>query len=182
MSRISGQGGLGSRDRTTRQRALLSKIKAAGGPRAYRGCAMDRSVGREVQKGIGHEAAVLCRSRALDAGWLRGERAEGSRWHLIVGAGVGGLAGSQIGRGKGQLIATGLGVLIGSLIGSDVGRTLDRADQLVMEQSTQQALATLPAHRRGLRYRLPPARRHLEDRRLTSGRGENSPQAYGMHS
>lgn len=62
-----------------------------------------------------------------------------------VGAGVGGLVGSQFGSGTGKLVTTGLGVLIGALMGSDVGRSLDRADQLAMERTTLNALERAPA-------------------------------------
>ncbi len=36
----------------------------------------------------------------------------------LIGAGLGGLAGSQIGSGTGQLAAVGAGVLLGGLLGS----------------------------------------------------------------
>ena len=48
----------------------------------------------------------------------------------LIGAGLGGLAGSQIGRGSGSMAATAVGVILGGLIGSQVGSSLDRADQL----------------------------------------------------
>lgn len=44
------------------------------------------------------------------------------------GAVLGGLAGSQIGDGKGRLIATGVGTLAGLFLGSEIGKSLDRAD------------------------------------------------------
>jgi surface antigen len=58
----------------------------------------------------------------------------------IIGAGLGGLAGSQFGHGRGSLVTTGAGVLLGALLGSQVGQSLDRADRLTMEQTTQQTL------------------------------------------
>ena len=60
----------------------------------------------------------------------------------VGGAIVGGLAGSTIGGGTGQLWATGAGVLLGSLIGSSIGQSLDRADRQYMSQTTQSALET----------------------------------------
>jgi surface antigen len=63
----------------------------------------------------------------------------------LVGAGVGGLVGSQFGGGTGKLAMTGLGVLIGALMGSDVGKSLDRADQLAMEKTTRDTLESAPA-------------------------------------
>ena len=63
----------------------------------------------------------------------------------LAGAALGGLAGSQIGSGKGKLAAVGAGVLLGGLLGSEVGKSLDRADRLAMSQTTQQALETRPS-------------------------------------
>ena len=62
----------------------------------------------------------------------------------LVGAGLGGLAGSQIGGGTGKFVAVGAGVLLGSLIGSSVGQSLDRADQQHIHYTTQEALEYEP--------------------------------------
>ena len=56
-----------------------------------------------------------------------------------VGALAGGLAGSQIGGGKGQMWAVGLGALLGGLAGSEVGASLDRADRMYMSQAQTNA-------------------------------------------
>jgi surface antigen len=61
----------------------------------------------------------------------------------LIGAGAGGLVGSQFGSGTGKVAMTGLGVLLGAIMGSEVGRTLDRADQLAMGTATQGALETM---------------------------------------
>lgn len=58
---------------------------------------------------------------------------------LASGAVVGGVLGSQVGSGSGRLWATGAGALLGSLAGSSIGQSLDRADQMYMQQATQQA-------------------------------------------
>ena len=58
----------------------------------------------------------------------------------LGGAAVGGLAGAQIGKGKGQLAATAIGVLLGAFVGSEVGKSLDKADQAYAAQTTGQAL------------------------------------------
>jgi surface antigen len=63
----------------------------------------------------------------------------------LVGAGLGGLAGSQFGKGTGQLAATGAGVLIGGLLGSSAGRSLDRADEAYYRRTTANTLETLPS-------------------------------------
>jgi surface antigen len=59
----------------------------------------------------------------------------------LIGAGLGGLAGSQIGSGTGRLAATGAGVLLGGLLGSETGASLDRADRLYYERQ-QRPVAT----------------------------------------
>ena len=58
----------------------------------------------------------------------------------VVGAGLGGLAGSVIGDGGGQLVAVGVGTLIGAVMGFEVGKSLDRADKLALVQAQHDAL------------------------------------------
>ncbi|MBM3503362.1 MAG: glycine zipper 2TM domain-containing protein [Alphaproteobacteria bacterium] len=62
----------------------------------------------------------------------------------VVGAVGGGVAGAQFGRGQGQLIATAAGALLGAFLGGEVGKSLDRADRLSMERTTQQTLERTP--------------------------------------
>ena len=64
----------------------------------------------------------------------------------LVGAGLGGLAGSQLGHGSGKIATTALGVVLGGLLGGSVGASLDRADQAAINQTTQQALETAPVN------------------------------------
>ena len=49
----------------------------------------------------------------------------------LVGAGLGGLLGSQFGSGTGQLVATGLGVLAGGLLGNQIGQHMDQPQTIV---------------------------------------------------
>lgn len=58
----------------------------------------------------------------------------------VIGGAAGGLLGSQIGSGSGRLAATAAGALLGMLAGSEVGKSLDRADRLHAQQTTQAAL------------------------------------------
>jgi surface antigen len=58
----------------------------------------------------------------------------------LVGAGLGGLAGSQIGGGSGKLIATALGVVVGGFVGNRIGNSLDKGSIAYANQTTQQAL------------------------------------------
>ena len=57
----------------------------------------------------------------------------------VGGAVLGGLAGSSIGGGSGQLWATGAGALLGAYLGGEIGKSLDRADKLAMENARQEA-------------------------------------------
>ena len=58
----------------------------------------------------------------------------------LVGAGLGALAGSQIGSGKGQIVATVIGALFGAWAGSEIGSSLDRVDEMYARQAAQTAL------------------------------------------
>ena len=62
----------------------------------------------------------------------------------LIGAAAGGLAGAQVGKGRGQLVATAAGALLGAFVGNEVGKSLDRADRIAMQQTTQQSLETAP--------------------------------------
>ena len=62
----------------------------------------------------------------------------------LIGAGLGGLAGSQIGSGSGQLVAVGAGVLLGGLLGNEVGKSLDKADQAYLVNNAQSSLESTP--------------------------------------
>lgn len=62
----------------------------------------------------------------------------------LLGAAAGGLIGSQIGSGTGQLVAVGAGVLLGGLLGSEIGRSLDKADQAYAAQTYQTTLEQAP--------------------------------------
>jgi surface antigen len=65
----------------------------------------------------------------------------------LGGAVLGGLAGAQFGSGSGRLVATGAGVLLGALLGSEIGSSLDKADRLYLEDTTQNTLETAPSGR-----------------------------------
>ncbi len=54
-----------------------------------------------------------------------------------AGAVAGGLLGSQVGSGSGQIWAAGAGALLGALVGSEIGMSLDRADMAYMQQAQQ---------------------------------------------
>tara|TARA_R110001592_G_scaffold20926_5_gene84564 strand:- start:626 stop:1111 length:486 start_codon:yes stop_codon:yes gene_type:complete len=56
-----------------------------------------------------------------------------------AGAVVGGLLGSKVGGGSGQLWATGAGALLGAYLGNEVGKSLDNADRQYMSNAVYQA-------------------------------------------
>ena len=58
----------------------------------------------------------------------------------VVGAGLGGLAGSFIGDGGGQLVAVAVGTMLGAVMGSEIGESLDSADRLALAQAQHQTL------------------------------------------
>ena len=58
----------------------------------------------------------------------------------LLGAGLGAITGSQIGKGKGKLAAVAIGTLAGAYFGREIGKSLDKADRLAMKQTAQSAL------------------------------------------
>lgn len=58
----------------------------------------------------------------------------------LLGAGLGGLVGSKIGGGRGQLAAVAAGALLGGFMGNEVGASLDRADQMYLQRAQNTAL------------------------------------------
>jgi len=108
----------------------------------------------------------------------------------LLGAGAGGLLGSQMGSGKGKLISTAVGTLGGAIIGNSVGGKLDRADEhnktphnttpvIVGTQTTEglvysECLEYAPgpvrsACNRGVKKRLYEAQRLAEDNAFNKG-------------
>ena len=59
----------------------------------------------------------------------------------LLGAGLGGLAGSKVGGGKGQLAAVAVGTLAGAFIGRGIGQSLDNMDKLYADQARSRASA-----------------------------------------
>lgn len=63
----------------------------------------------------------------------------------LIGAGLGGLLGSTMGRGKGQLAAVAAGTLLGAFVGNQVGASLDSADRAYAHRAAQQSLEQAPS-------------------------------------
>ena len=80
---------------------------------------------------------------ALAAVLLAGCATEGNQKQVggtLLGAGLGALAGSQLGGGKGQLAAVAVGALAGAWLGGEVGKSLDKADRLYLQKNAQNSL------------------------------------------
>ncbi|MBL94660.1 MAG: hypothetical protein CFH06_01893 [Alphaproteobacteria bacterium MarineAlpha3_Bin5] len=58
----------------------------------------------------------------------------------LLGAGLGALAGAQVGSGKGQMAAIAVGTLAGAWGGSEIGKSLDKADKLFAARTAQDSL------------------------------------------
>lgn len=95
-----------------------------------------------MKRSISGTAAALGLTLAL--GGCLGDAGQKETAGGLLGAAIGGLAGSQIGDGTGQLVAVGAGAVLGAMMGSEIGRSLDKADQLYAAQNYQQTLETAP--------------------------------------
>jgi surface antigen len=60
----------------------------------------------------------------------------------LLGSVVGAVVGAQVGKGSGRVAAGAAGALLGAFLGNQVGLSLDRADQLALQSSTNNALET----------------------------------------
>lgn len=58
----------------------------------------------------------------------------------LFGATAGAVLGSNIGKGKGNVVAIAIGTLAGAMFGQEIGRSLDRADRIAMGQNAQYSL------------------------------------------
>ena len=63
----------------------------------------------------------------------------------LLGAVGGAVVGSQVGKGRGQLVAVAAGSLLGAYAGSEIGKSLDNADRIAMQQTTQRSLEATPS-------------------------------------
>jgi surface antigen len=81
--------------------------------------------------------AAVASALAL-TGCAEGNNQTGS---ALIGAGLGGLLGSQFGSGDGRLAMTALGTLAGAAIGSNVGKKMDQVDRMRMREAEQRAYA-----------------------------------------
>lgn len=64
----------------------------------------------------------------------------------LSGAVIGGLVGSQFGKGGGQLLGVGLGALAGAYIGGAIGKNMDETDRLKMSHALETNSTGQPAY------------------------------------
>lgn len=64
----------------------------------------------------------------------------------VTGAVAGGLLGSTVGKGGGQLVAIGAGTLIGAYMGGKIGKSMDDTDRMKMNQALEANSVGKPAY------------------------------------
>ncbi len=64
----------------------------------------------------------------------------------VSGGILGGLVGSQFGKGSGQLVAVGAGALAGAYLGGAIGKNMDETDRLKMSQALESNPVGQPAY------------------------------------
>lgn len=80
----------------------------------------------------------------------------------VSGAAIGGLVGSQFGKGGGQLVGVGLGALAGAYLGGMIGKNMDETDRLKMNTALENNQTGQPAYWRntktGASYTVVPTK------------------------
>ena len=108
----------------------------------------------------------------------------------LLGAAAGGLAGSRIGDGRGQLAAVAGGSLLGFLIGGTIGRNMDEVDRNCVGQALEHAedgqQIAWNNPRTGVQYQVVPTRtvqgsdgRYCREYTATSVVSGRNQQTYG---
>jgi surface antigen len=80
---------------------------------------------------------------------------------LVGGAVLGGIVGSQFGKGGGRVVGTMAGAVIGGIVGNDIGRKLDQRDRLLAQQAEFDAFERGPSGR-PIRWQNPDNGRYGE--------------------
>lgn len=108
----------------------------------------------------------------------------------VTGAVAGGLLGSTIGKGGGQLVAIGAGTLAGAYIGGKIGQHMDQEDRARMNQALESNNTGQPAYWRnannGTSYKVTPVKnvrvgsnQYCREYRTTADIGGKQQQMYG---
>ena len=59
---------------------------------------------------------------------------------MVLGGVAGGIVGNQIGKGRGNTLATVAGVVVGGIVGSQIGRGMDERDRVLAQEAEYEAL------------------------------------------
>lgn len=108
----------------------------------------------------------------------------------VSGAVAGGLLGSTIGQGGGQLVAIGAGTLIGAYLGGAVGKHMDDQDKMRMNSALENNSVGQPAYwhntNTGADYRVTPVKnvtvqgnKYCREYRTTANIAGKEQQMYG---
>jgi surface antigen len=80
----------------------------------------------------------------------------------LTGAVAGGLLGSTVGKGSGQIMAIAVGSVAGAVIGNAVGKSMDDTDRLKMNRALENNNVGQPAYwnntKTGTRYQVTPVK------------------------
>lgn len=76
-----------------------------------------------------------------------GPRVNKQMMGTLAGGAAGAVAATNIGKGKGNIAAIAVGTLLGAAVGSEIGKSLDRADQAAMYNTSQAAFENAPTGR-----------------------------------
>ncbi|EKD72583.1 MAG: hypothetical protein ACD_45C00633G0010 [uncultured bacterium] len=108
----------------------------------------------------------------------------------VSGGVIGGLVGSQFGKGGGQLLAIGAGAVAGAVIGNAIGKNMDETDRLKMNQALDNNSVGQPAYWRnqktGASYTVVPTQnvtvdgnQYCREYRSTANVAGKKQQVYG---
>ena len=108
----------------------------------------------------------------------------------VSGGVIGGLVGSQFGKGGGQLLAIGAGAVAGAVIGNAIGKNMDETDRLKMNQALDNNSVGQPAYWRnqktGTSYTVVPTQnvtvdgnQYCREYRSTANVAGKKQQVYG---
>lgn len=109
---------------------------------------------------------------------------------VLTGAVAGGLLGSTVGKGSGQVLAIAAGTVAGAIVGGSIGRSMDEADRMKMDRALENNSVGQPAYwhnsRTGAAYRVTPVRNvhyhgnpYCREYRTTADIGGRQQQIYG---
>lgn len=109
---------------------------------------------------------------------------------VLTGAVAGGLLGSTIGQGSGQVLAIAAGTVAGAMIGGAIGKNMDDNDRMRMNRAFENNTVGQPAYwqneRTGVHYRVTPTRnvsyhgnRYCREYRTIAEIGGKKREMYG---